>query len=69
MFNSPQVITGHARVSILNGKTLAFLSVAINSNEWRIPKERHLANLRVKKRYRIFEGGSDRGKRFWIRNN
>ena len=41
MFNSPQVITGHARVSILKGTTLAILPVAINSNEWRIPKERH----------------------------
>ena len=69
MFNCPQVTTGHARVSILKGTTLAILSVAINSNEWRIPKERHWANLTVKKRYRIFEEGSDRGKRFWIRNN
>ena len=69
MFNCPQVTSGHARVSILKGTTLAILSVAINSNEWRIPKERHWANLTVKKRYRIFEGGSDRGKRFWIRNN
>ena len=69
MFNSPQAITGHTRVSILKGTTLAFLSVAIDSNEWRIAKEKHWANLTVKKRYRIFEGGSDRGKRFWIRKN
>lgn len=41
MFNFPQAITGHARVSILKGTTLAFLSVAINSNEWRIAKEKH----------------------------
>ena len=61
MVNCPQVTTSHARVSILKGTmyNLGDSLVAINSNESRILKERHWANLTVKKRYGIFEGGSD----------
>ena len=58
MFNCPQVNAGHARVSILKGTNSAILSVAINSNEWRILKERHWTNLIVERGRENLKGGA-----------